>query len=85
MSRAARCGLLECVIALLKMTDINPNIANDKMQYALHFAAFKRHREVVKVLLESKKCDSIVVDRKGRTPAEDTSDEVIRKMIIESR
>ena len=85
LSRAARGGHVECVIALLRMSDINPNIANDKMQYPLHFAAFKRKPEVVRVLLDSKMCDSTVVDRKGRTPAEDTSDDSIRNMIIESR
>ena len=85
LSRAARGGHLECVINLLKMPNIDPNIANDKMQYPLHFAAFKRKPEVVKALLDSKKCDSMVLDRKGRTPAEDTSDENIRKMILESR
>jgi hypothetical protein len=55
------------------------------MQYPLHFAAFKKKHDVVKVLLESKKCDTMVLDRKGRTPAEDTSDESIRSLILESR
>ena len=55
------------------------------MQYPLHFAAFKKHPNIVKLLLDSKKCDSMVLDRKGRTPAEDTSDENIRLMIINSR
>ena len=85
LSRAARGGHLECVITLINNPNINPNIANDKMQYPLHFAAYKRKTEVVKVLLESKKCDTKVLDRKGRTPAEDTSDEGIRNMIIQSR
>jgi ankyrin repeat protein len=85
LSRAARSGHVDCVIALLKIPEINPNISNDKMQYPLHFAAFKRKPDVVKVLLEHKACDSTVVDRKGRTPAEDTSDDGIRNMILESR
>lgn len=85
LSRAARGGHIECVTALIEVPDINPNVANDKLQYPLHFAAYKRKTEVVRVLLASKKCDTRVVDRKGRTPAEDTSDEVIRNMIIESR
>lgn len=85
LSRAARGGHVECVIALLKIPEINPNIPNDKMQYPLHFAAFKRKPEVVKILLEHKACDSTVIDRKGRTPAEDTSDIDIRNMILESR
>jgi ankyrin repeat protein len=66
-------------------SSINPNIANEKMQYPLHFAAFKKHQDVVKVLLQSKKCDTMVIDRKGRTPAEDTSDEAIRSLILEAR
>ena len=85
LARAARGGHVECVSILLKNSEINPNIANDKMQYPLHFAAFKRKPDVVRVLLDSKTCDSTVVDRKGRTPAEDTSDVSVRDMIIESR
>jgi len=85
ISRASRGGHVDCVAALLKSSSINPNIANEKMQYPLHFAAFKKKHDVVKVLLESKKCDTMVLDRKGRTPAEDTSDESIRSMILESR
>ena len=86
IARAARGGHVECVVALLsKSSQINPNIHNDKRQYPLHFAAFKRHPAVVKALLASHLCDSLVTDRKGRTPAEDTSDEAIRNMILESR
>jgi ankyrin repeat protein len=85
ISRASRGGFVDCVKTLLKSSSINPNISNEKMQYPLHFAAFKKKYEVVKVLLESKKCDTMVVDRKGRTPAEDTSDESIRSLILESR
>jgi ankyrin repeat protein len=55
------------------------------MQYPLHFAAFKKHPQVVRVMLESGKCSTTVVDRKGRTPAEDTSLEEIRQMILEYR
>ena len=85
IARAARGGYLDCVSALLKASQINPNIANEKMQYALHFAAFKRHPNVVEIMLQSGKCDSMVTDRKGRTPAEDTKDEGIRDMILKSR
>ena len=85
LARACRGGHYDCVSWLLNSTEINPNIANEKMQYPLHFAAFKKHPNIVKLLLESKKCDSMVLDRKGRTPAEDTSDEHIRLMIINSR
>jgi ankyrin repeat protein len=85
ISRAARGGHVECVEALLGASETNPNIANDKVQYPLHFAAFKRHPSVVKALLASPLCDTLVIDRKGRTPAEDTKDEAIRAMILESR
>jgi ankyrin repeat protein len=86
LARAARGGHVDCVLTLLTMSSqINPNIANEKLQYPLHFAAFKRHREVVKLLLDSKLCDTMVTDRKGRTAAEDTSDEVIRNLILDSR
>jgi len=85
ISRASRGGHVDCVAALFKSSSIDPNIANEKLQYPLHFAAFKKKHDVVKVLLESKKCDTMVLDRKGRTPAEDTSDESIRSLILESR
>lgn len=63
---------------------VDCDIPNVKLQYPLHFAAFKRHPEAVKVLLEHG-ANTRVVDRKGRTPAEDTSDEAIRSMILEHR
>lgn len=85
LARACRGGHLSCVEMLLKREDIDPNICNDKMQYPLHFAAFKRHPEVVRVMLESGKCNTMVTDRKGRTPAEDTSVAEIRQMILEYR
>jgi len=82
LCRAARGGHAECVSALLARGDIDANIANDKKQFPLHFAAFKKHVEVVEVMLRSGKCDTFVEDRKGRTPAEDTSVEEIREMIL---
>ncbi len=60
-------------------------ICNEKLQYPLHFAAFKKHADVVKVLLESGKCDTLVKDRKDRTPAEDTSVEETRNVILSHR
>jgi ankyrin repeat protein len=85
LARACRGGHLLCVELLLKRNDVDPNICNDKMQYPLHFAAFKKHPDVVRVMLESGKCDTMVTDRKGRTPAEDTSLEEIRNMILQYR
>ena len=85
LSRAARGGFVECVKILLDFPDIDPNLCNDKKQYPLHFAAFKKHSDVVRVMLSSGKCDTMVKDRKGRTPAEDTSVEEIKDMIINAR
>ena len=85
LSRAARGGFVECVQHLLDFPDIDPNICNEKTQYPLHFAAFKKHPDVVRVMLASGKCDTMVKDRKGRTPAEDTSVEEIKDMILSAR
>jgi len=85
LGRAARGGHSECVKILLEREDIDANIANEKKQFPLHFGAFKKRPEVVKVMLESGKCDTFVEDRKGRTPAEDTSVEEIRNMILKYR
>jgi len=75
---------VECVRLLLGAPGIDPNIGNDKKQYPLHFAAFKKKRECVAAMLESGKCDLQVKDRKGRTPDQDTSDAQISQMIREA-
>lgn len=94
IARASRGGHLSCVQLLLQQSQtqtqkrssrINPNVCNEKKQYPLHFAAFKKHPEVVRALLDSGLCDTLVKDRKGRTPAEDTSVESIRNMILKYR
>ena len=85
MARAAQRGDLATVGALLAVPGINPNICNDKLQYPLHFAAFKCRSACVRLLLDSGKVSSMVLDRKGRTPAEDTKDAGIRQMILDSR
>jgi ankyrin repeat protein len=85
LSRAARHGHLEVVKVLLAAPTINPDIANEKLQFPLHFAAFQRQTEVVQAMLASGKCDTTVTDRKGRTPAEDTKDEGIREMFLAAR
>eukprot|EP00282_Hemiselmis_andersenii_P014734 CAMPEP_0114153258 /NCGR_PEP_ID=MMETSP0043_2-20121206/24252_1 /TAXON_ID=464988 /ORGANISM="Hemiselmis andersenii, Strain CCMP644" /LENGTH=171 /DNA_ID=CAMNT_0001248267 /DNA_START=144 /DNA_END=655 /DNA_ORIENTATION=- len=82
LARAARGGHVECVAALVAAPGIDPNICNDKKQYPLHFAAFKKKADCVRALLDSGKCDLTVQDRKGRTPDQDTSDEAIRDMIL---
>eukprot|EP00930_Biecheleria_cincta_P100407 TRINITY_DN92045_c0_g1_i1.p1 TRINITY_DN92045_c0_g1~~TRINITY_DN92045_c0_g1_i1.p1 ORF type:complete len:426 (-),score=64.87 TRINITY_DN92045_c0_g1_i1:82-1359(-) len=82
LTRACRSGHLGVVTALLGNSACNPNISNDKMQSPLHFAAFKRKPEVVSALLAHCMVDPFVLDRKGRTPAEDTSDLAIRAEIV---
>uniref|UniRef100_A0A7S3K6X2 Uncharacterized protein n=1 Tax=Aureoumbra lagunensis TaxID=44058 RepID=A0A7S3K6X2_9STRA len=84
VSRAARNGDLQVLSRLLKVPGINLNIPNDKLQFPLHFAAFKKHRDAVKLLLEAG-ASTTVLDRKGRTPAEDTSDPDIRADILAAR
>eukprot|EP00559_Dactyliosolen_fragilissimus_P000910 CAMPEP_0184855732 /NCGR_PEP_ID=MMETSP0580-20130426/876_1 /TAXON_ID=1118495 /ORGANISM="Dactyliosolen fragilissimus" /LENGTH=205 /DNA_ID=CAMNT_0027350311 /DNA_START=168 /DNA_END=785 /DNA_ORIENTATION=- len=81
LSRAARGGHIDCVQAILGVKEVDPNIPNYKMQYPLHFAAYKRHPEVVRIMLGSEKCSTTVTDRKGRTPDQDTSDGRIERMI----
>lgn len=75
-SRASRKGHIE-VLRALCAAGANADIANVKMQYPLHFAAFKKHPEAVDVLLDHG-ANALVLDRKGRTPSEDTSDALIR-------
>lgn len=82
IGRAARGGHLPCVQILLQQDEINPNLANEKLQYPLHFAAFKKHLSVVQCMLNSGKCDIFVQDRKGRTPDQDTSVEEIKNVIL---
>jgi hypothetical protein len=79
LNRAARRGHLP-VLKLLIRAGADLNIPNDKLQYPLHFAAFQQHKDVVQLLLESG-ANPRVLDRKGRTPAEDTSCERIRDCI----
>ena len=80
---AARGGHTDVVEMLLE--HCNPNIRNDKMQAPLHFAAFKKNCGCVKALLNNSKTDVFILDRKGRTPREDTSSEEIREMIEEKQ
>ena len=81
-ARACRAGHVDVLAALLGAPGCDPNVANDKMQSPLHFAAFKRQPAAVELMLAAPACDPFVLDRKGRTPAEDTSDEAIRAAIL---
>lgn len=83
LSRAARRGHNDVVAALLA-SGADPGIPNDKLQFPLHFAAFKLKPEAVRILLQGG-ASPLVLDRKGRTPAEDTSDEAIRAEILQAQ
>jgi HAD superfamily hydrolase (TIGR01549 family) len=80
ISRAARRGHTDIVRLLQKADTEIPNL---KMQYPLHFAAFKQHPDTVQALLSECGANSCSLDRKGRTAAQDTSNESIRNMILE--
>merc|ERR1711937_551448 len=67
ISRAARRGHSEVLTMLLEHR-ADPDIPNDKLQYPLHFAAFKMKPHAVQILLENG-ANPLVLDRKGRTPA----------------
>ena len=82
LCRAARRGhtaILHKLIAAGACLDI----PNEKLQYPLHFAAFKENVAAVELLLQSG-VNTRVLDRKGRIPAEDTKDESIRQLILEA-
>ncbi|KAJ1453660.1 HAD-like domain-containing protein [Pelagophyceae sp. CCMP2097] len=86
VSRAARRGNVDVLKALLDAPSGLASIdePNDKMQYPLHFAAFKLNPAATALLLE-RGASTWSLDRKGRTPAEDTSDEAIRDAILAAR
>jgi len=56
------------------------DIPNDKLQYPLHFAAFKQHPETLECLLRYG-ANPWVLDRKGRTPYQDTSCELCKDIL----
>lgn len=81
VSRAACRGHAAC-LALLAAAGAQVDVCNDKLQYPLHFAAFKQHAECVQILLDHG-ADTLVLDRKGRTPSMDTSSQEIRQLLQE--
>ena len=79
VSRATCRGHAPC-LRLLADAGADLDICNDKMQYPLHFAAFKEHMDCLHVLLE-KNANTLVLDRKGRTPSLDTKNQEIRDIL----
>lgn len=80
--RASRRGHTD-ILEMLLTAGANADIGNDKMQYPLHFAAFKENKEAVEILLKHG-AKKLVLDRKGRIPAEDTKSDMIRQLILSS-
>jgi ankyrin repeat protein len=77
--RAARKGHSDILLALAR-AGADLDIPNDKMQYPLHFASFKENMECVEILLQYN-ANTLVLDRKGRTPSQDTKNGDIRSRI----
>lgn len=85
VSRAARNGDVDILAELLAAPSCSCiDEPNDKMQTPLHFAAFKLHRPAIQLLLTAG-ASTTVLDRKGRTAAEDTSSPEIRNAILHAR
>ena len=85
LGRACRGGHAAVVRALVKCSSLDClDVPNDKLQYPLHCAAFERSMESVRHMLDAG-ASTTVLDRKGRTPAEDTSVEAIRAKIREAQ
>ena len=85
LGRACRRGSADTVRALLESEALDClDVPNDKFQFPLHCAAFERDMECVRLMLDAG-ASTTVLDRKGRTPAEDTKDPVIRNAILEER
>ncbi len=82
VSRAARRGYPSILQMLIK-AKANLDIPNDKLQYPLHFAAFQQHLSIVELLLHGG-ANPLVLDRKGRTPAHDTSNKNIQELLFKA-
>jgi HAD superfamily hydrolase (TIGR01549 family) len=59
------------------------DLPNYKLQHPLHFAAFKKNPEALEYLLK-RGANPWVLDRKGRTPLEDTSCETCQSLLREA-
>ena len=89
--RAVRApNLLEILQTLLQHLSTHQRLSmsinqpNDKLQYPLHIAAFHCNVKAVELLLQYG-ANPLVLDRKGRTPDQDTSDTTIQQIILQSR
>lgn len=84
LNRAARRGHTNCLQqVLLNCSSVDMDLPNLKLQYPLHFAAFKKNPEALSFLLEQG-ANPWVLDRKGRTPLEDTSCETCQSLLREA-
>jgi len=96
LNRAARRGHTHILKLLLSPEDetkdtdtiiqgeiFNMDLPNHKLQYPLHFAAFKKNPEALEYLLRCG-ANPWVLDRKGRTPLEDTSCERCKSLLQEA-
>jgi HAD superfamily hydrolase (TIGR01549 family) len=81
LNRAARRGHCK-ILEILAKTGADLDLPNHKLQYPLHFAAFQEHESALRLLLDHG-ANTHVLDRKGRTPADDTRSEIIQKMLEE--
>jgi hypothetical protein len=90
LNRAARRGHKDCLEVLLSEDDddectipgsvFDKDLPNDKLQHPLHFSAFKKNPEALEFLLQQG-ANPWVLDRKGRTPLEDTSCETCQSLL----
>jgi len=85
LNRASRRGHTNVLKVLLEHNSnvVNMDLPNLKLQYPLHFAAFKKNPEALQYLLEQG-ANPWVLDRKGRTPLEDTSCETCKSLLREA-
>ena len=98
LNRAARRGHTHVLELLLSPVDGEENdgssttipgksfdmdLPNYKLQHPLHFAAFKKNPEALEYLL-NRGANPWVLDRKGRTPIEDTSCETCQSLLREA-
>ena len=81
LNRAARRNHTEILELLLREGDrFDMNLPNSKMQYPLHFVANKKNPESLEYLLMCG-ANPWVLDRKGRTPLEDSTCETCSNML----